>query len=412
MYQLVLLSLVLVGALALPTIAPFTAVYVALIAAILCFWLYARSLPKLLMHPSYLAVAAACLALAFTVPFTWRSAGELMIVVWILPVLIPLGVVAALIKEPRFGVPVVIGAFCLVGAGGAVAVGAYDALALETTRAGGENNPIHFAGLATILGFGALIGIFQNDSRWRFIFLLGPVIGAAAVLLSGSRGPILSVLVLFGLTMPLLAYWFRHAWLVWTVPLVAAVAIVATILIVVPGQNHYVLDAINSTQAAVRYLVQSNFATMSQGPANIDGSTWQRLIFLRGAFDAFGDSPIIGHGAGQLISAAAVHFPPGYDHLGGHLHADIANFAVVAGAFGLLGYALMLIAPFLAVFYAKDPELKRAVLLLAITLSAGYFTLGLTNAVFGILAQTLLYGVLLAAAVNMSLGGEREQKSG
>lgn len=410
MYQIVLVSLVLVGALALPTLAPFTAVYVALIAVILCFLSFAQALPKLLAHPSYLAVAAACLALAVTIPFTWQSATELMIVVWMLPILIAIGVVPALMQETRFGAPAVIGAFCLVGAIGAVVIGAYDALALETSRAGGENNPIHFAGLATILGFAALVGIFRNDSRWRFIFLLGPLMGAAAVLLSGSRGPILSVLVLFVLTMPLLAYWFRHAWLVWAVPLLGAAVVVAAIMIVAPGQNHYVLDAITSAQAAISYLFENNFATVSQGPENIDGSTWQRLIFLRGALDAFADSPIVGHGAGQLVSAAAVHFPPGYEHLGGHLHADIANFGVVAGAFGLLAYALFLLAPFLAVFATRDAELRRAVLLLAIILSAGYLTLGLTNAVFGILAQTLLYGILLAAAVNMSLWGRAARR--
>lgn len=409
MYRLVLLSLVLVGALALPTMAPYTAVYVALGAAVLCFVSFLRSLPKVLAHPSYLAVAAACLALALTIPFTWRSADDLMIVIWMLPVLIAAGIVPPLMKEPRFGEPAVIAAFCLVGAIGAVAIGAYDALAFGTSRAGGDNNPIHFAGLATILGFSALVGIFQYDSRWRFIFLLGPLFGAAAVLLSGSRGPILSVLVLFVLTMPLLAYWFRNAWLFWAVPLVAASAIVAAIMILAPGQNHYVLDAIDSAQAATRYLVENNFATMSQGPANIDGSTWQRLIYLRGALDAFGDSPIVGHGAGQLISAAAAHFPPGYEHLGAHLHADVANFAVVAGIVGLVAYGLMLSAPFLAVFYAQDSARKRAVLLLAIVLGAGYFTLGLTNGVFGILAQTLLYGILLASAVSLSLNAQRDQ---
>jgi O-antigen ligase len=407
MYQLVLLSLVLVGGLALPTIAPFTAVYVALAAVILCFLLFARALPRLIMHPSYLAVAAACLALAVTIPFNWRDADELMVIVWMLPVVLPIGVVAALAREPRYGAPAVIGAFCLVGAIGAVSIGAYDALALETSRAGGENNPIHFGGLATILGFAALVGIFQNDSRWRFIFLLGPLIGSAAVLLSGSRGPILSVLILFALTMPLLAYWFRHAWLFWAVPLLAAGALVAAVMILVPGQNHYIVDAIASAQAATRYLFENNFTTISQGPENIDGSTWQRLIYLRGALDAFADSPIFGHGAGQLISAAAAYFPPGYDHLGAHLHADIANFAVVAGVFGLLAYALMLIAPFLAVFATRDRELRRAVLLLAIVLGTGYFALGLTNGVFGILAQTLLYGILLAAIVNLSLGADR-----
>ena len=297
MYQLVLVSLVLVCALALPTVAPFSAVYVGLGAVIMCVALFARALPNILMQPAYIAIWVACLVLAITIPFSWHGPDELMIVVWMLPILIPAGLVAGLMRERRFGAPAVIGAFCLVGAIGAMVYGGYDAMAFETSRAGGVNNPIHFAALCTILGFASLVGIFQNGSKWRFIFLSGPVFGSAAVLLSGSRGPILSVLILFVLTVPLLIFWHRHIWQVWVVPLVLGLACVAAALFLAPGQNHYIVDAISSTHAATQYLFNNNFATPTEGPANIDGSTWQRLIFLRGAIGAFGDSPIFGHGA-------------------------------------------------------------------------------------------------------------------
>jgi len=42
------------------------------------------------------------------------------------------------------------------------------------------------------------------------------------------------------------------------------------------------------------------------------------------------------------------------------------------------------------------------VLLGGTILSAGYFTLGLTNAMFGILPQTVLFGVLLGVLVGMA----------
>ena len=37
----------------------------------------------------------------------------------------------------------------------------------------------------------------------------------------------------------------------------------------------------------------------------------------------------------------------------------------------------------------------------AVVLAGSYFTLGLTNALFGILPQTVLFGVLLAAIIAM-----------
>jgi O-antigen ligase len=409
MHRLVLLSLVLVAGLSSLAVSPYTSVYIAFGATLLCGVLMARSVQEVLMHPTYLALLAACAVLAITVPFVWRGPEELMIVLWMLPIPMTAGVVAALRVEPRFGTAPVVGAFCLVGAIGAMATGTYGSIALETARAGGENNPIHFAGIATILGFSALVGIFQNTSRWRFLFLSGPVFGIAAVLLSGSRGPILSALVLFVVIIPLLVYWFRHIWLFWAVPLVLGVAIVASIMVIAPAQYHYVVDAVASSQAAAEFLFDNNVASLTSEPENIDGSTWQRLIFLRGAIDAFLASPVIGHGASQLISAAASHFPPGYEYLGGHLHSDIADFAVVAGLLGIVAFVLILLSPFFALLRAKGTEKRRAIVILSLTLGVGYFTLGLTNAVFGILPQTLLYGILVAVVTNMSLGEENTQ---
>lgn len=403
MHRLVLVSLALVCGLSLLTLSPFTSVYVALVAVILCGVLFARSLPEVLTHPTYIALILAIILLAATLPFVWQSPAELMIVLWMLPIPLAGGLVAAMVDEPRFGTPPVIGAFCLVGALGAMCIGTYDAFALEISRVGGANNPIHFGGIAAILGFASLVGLFQNPSRWRYVFLLGPVFGIVAVVLSGSRGPILSVALLFIVTMPLIIYWFRHIWLFWAAPLILGVGIAAGVLILAPEQSHHITRAMNSVQAAIQFASENGTQIPSLRPEGMDDSTFQRLIFLYSAYQAFLASPIVGHGAGQMISAAAMYFPEEYQFLGGHLHADIANFAVVGGLFALVAYASLLLAPFLALIGMDGGEQRRPVVLLSVILSVGYLSLGLTNAVFGIIPQTLLYGVLVAAAVSMSL---------
>ena len=60
---------------------------------------------------------------------------------------------------------------------------------------------------------------------------------------------------------------------------------------------------------------------------------------------------------------------------------------------------LLLLAPFLRPAGNDGPYKRRALLLGAVVLSGSYFGLGLTNAVFGVLPQTVLYAVLLACLV-------------
>lgn len=408
MHKFVLVSLALVCGLSLPALSPFTSAYVALVAVILCGFLFTRSLPEVIAHPTYLALILACVLLSATLPFVWRGPAEIMIVLWMLPIPLAGGLVAALLDEPHFGAPNLIGAFCLVGAFGAMIIGVYDALALEISRVGGASNPIHFGGVATILGFASLAGLFQNSSRWRYMFLLGPLFGIIAVILSGSRGPILSVALLFIAIMPLIIYWFRHIWLFWAAPLVLGLGIAAGVLIIAPEQTQYLSRAVTSVQAAVLFVGENGLEPLTARPEGIDESTFQRLIFLYGAYQAFLESPLVGHGAGQMVSAAAVYFPVGYEYLGGHLHADIANFAVVGGLFAIIAYALILLAPFLALVGMERGERRRAVFLMAVILSVGYLSLGFTNGVLGIFPQTPLYGLLVSLVVNLSLHKDRK----
>jgi O-antigen ligase len=62
---------------------------------------------------------------------------------------------------------------------------------------------------------------------------------------------------------------------------------------------------------------------------------------------------------------------------------------------GLLSYGLILLAPFAGAWRAQGSQ-RAPALYLALVASVGYAGMGLTNAMFGVLAQTLVYTVLLS----------------
>jgi O-antigen ligase len=122
-----------------------------------------------------------------------------------------------------------------------------------------------------------------------------------------------------------------------------------------------------------------------------DGSTSERLQMYQGGFRAFLDSPIFGHGPLSFMTVAReLGEFEGYEHL----HNDLADFAASAGALGLIAYGLFLAAPIVEVLRAPSSWSRPRLLVLVSTLIAGYFTMGLTNAMFGILSLTTYYAAI------------------
>jgi O-antigen ligase len=123
------------------------------------------------------------------------------------------------------------------------------------------------------------------------------------------------------------------------------------------------------------------------------GSDDIRAAMYASAIEILSTSPLVGLGLGQIMVTAETMFP---NLLAGtgleNLHADWANFAAMAGAMGLLAWLLLLIAPLLLLL-ERSARRDRALILGAILLSTGQFTLGVSNATFGILPQTVLYAV-------------------
>lgn len=383
--RLVLLSVCLVTlvcALMLPVVAAYSAVYVTIAGlAVLAVATLARSARDAL-RPSVIALLS---ALGLLVAST-LLAGPLTAENWLAPavVALPLLAVGFLHLErvdPRLGRIEFLASLALAGVALGAIAGTIDVMTGDDLRAQVGNNPIHYGGLMVLLGYGALAGFLTgNATLWRYVFVLGPVLGIAGAMLSGSRGPFLAGAAIGVVVFPLILVWnWRDR--IFAVSLLVCGAVGAAAFSVSPlGQR--------AVGGAFELLLGARAGDLALADV-------PRSQMLSAAWAAFLDSPIWGHGWSGMMPAAEAHFPADSIWLGfDNLHADVSNFAVLGGILGLFGYGLLIVAPLLAV---KDLPAanRRPGLVLALTLSGGVAALGLTNAVFGVLPQTVLYTALL-----------------
>lgn len=389
---LLLSGVMCVSGVIFPTLAPYTAVYVTLVAMIAGFVILSSHYWDIWGLRPFLAISFAFVVLAANLPFVWQGSNDLMAIVALLPILAALGGVMLLSEEPRYAHPTIVGMLCLSGAIASLIVGLNDLVFVEAVRAAGDNNAIHYGGIAVLTGFMSLVGLFGTKSAWRFIFLAGPVMGFTSALFSGSRGPALAALLLGLACAPWLLVWF------WK-DRVFKLAIGAGILVFVCA--FWLSDQLYFFRALSFF---QEISSLWDGDALLNPATDQRFIIYKGALEAFTEAPFFGHGIGRMMSAASAHFPPEFTGLGtfDHLHSDIADFAVLGGVFGLVAYFAFLAAPLLAVIGMPKSDMQRAAFLGGIIITVGYFALGLTNAMFGILPQTTLYAVLLSMVIVMS----------
>lgn len=403
---LFLAASVLVAGLVFPPLSSYTAVYVTMGAMVLGGSVLWRSMSSIVRNRAYVAVIVALALLAVPLPFVWHGPDDLLIIVALLPVLFGVGLVALLDVEVRFASPYVIGALCLSGALGAVLAGLNDVYVLGIARAGSGNNPIHFADLTVTLGFFALVGLFGGTSRWRLVYLAGPLLGLAAIFLSDTRGAMLGFVIVSVPVLLLFFLWFAslRPWIAGGFALVVVGVVALSALI--PTTSTRAMSAFADTQAAISaFMTEDGLESPIPG---VDSSTDQRIALIRGAIGVFRDHPVFGVGAGQIIPAAQEHFPERYRQMGNHLHSDLGDFAAAAGMFGLAGYLALLVAPFLRSVRPIDRDRRRAILLGAVVLSACFAALGLTNALFGVLPQTALFGTLLATLVAMERTADKD----
>lgn len=242
---------------------------------------------------------------------------------------------------------------------------------------------IRMSNTALILGFLALAGMFVEGGRERWWLLLGPVLGVAVVFLTSSRGPLLALALLAPVaTIFALVRLPRRL-------LPAALAGIAVALVA-----GLVLLATHERLADVPALIGRVLSGESGG---VDRTTHIRLVLYRAGLEAFAQSPWIGHGWDELMTAIRPFLDAdglGYADWLPQLHNDALNFAVAAGIVGILVYLLLLAAPIIAALRAPRDSQWFARLYGATVLVSAYVGAGLTDLMFGFEFHTALYVTL------------------
>jgi O-antigen ligase len=253
------------------------------------------------------------------------------------------------------------------------------------------SDPIWAAQAALVLGVLCLVGFPVMRTRWRYLLLLGPVIGFAVVWMSGSRGPLIAApAILLALAFTTFRPWWKQFAAVGAVAVVAAVAVFTL-----------------APQAVGRYtrIVPVIVELFTTGDIE-EHSAGYRIVYWKAGTAAFLDRPWTGYGWSNYLRAAYDKMPdkgkrflPKKGYRGNHhLHADILDMGVAGGLMGLAAYALMLLAPLLGAFRSVRDSQYVARITGAIVLSVGYFACGLTYLMFGYEFHTTLY-VCLAAVI-------------
>lgn len=331
---------------------------------------------------AWLPVAGAFLLLVLALIPTTRSADNFLVLAILAPVWLALPFAALLRRVPRL-TPTAVALLALTGTMVATGITAYDYYDRGISRAGELTmNPIHMGDLVLMLGFIALSGIFDGKGKWRALFLLGPLLALPAVWWTGSRGPLVASAGMILIATLYAAHLLQHRW---RNALLGGVAL-AALAVLAHGLATGWLWQIRGIDQLVALL---------SGGASEDNSVNVRLVMYWGALQAFLASPIWGHGFTGFVQVVVAYAPSAGIEIFEHLHNDIADFAVIGGLLGLLAYLLILLAPILATSGAT-PDQRRPTLYLALITSAGYLGMGLTNAMFGILVLTVLYGVVIA----------------
>lgn len=370
------LSLALVAAVTLlPYIAGFPGAYLQMaLAALLLLWLTVAR-PRIEVGPEgwCLLAAVGLLAAVFAINGTIAYTVNFMMLVLAVPLASALRAQAAP-HNTQFTARL-----ALAGVAIAAAVALFQVMFEHKARASGfASDEIWSAVAALVVGWLALIGRLDATGTWRHLYLLGPVFAALVVLLSGSRGPMLAIPLLFGVAFAFMPGHRRG--------LAVALIVVAAMFVLWPDK---------SRMASVTTIGKE----MAAGVPLTDGSFDVRKVLLDASWAAFKLSPWTGYGWSNFAEATAtwtgvenwVERPDAF-----HLHSDPLNFAVAGGVIGLAAYLLILVAPIWGAWRTPADSQQQARRLGAMLLATTYAGCGLTNTFFGFEMHTALYACLIA----------------
>ena len=386
-----LVALLLIGALVFPYVGGAVTAYVLMVLSLLLIiWNFVAP-PRLAFDAgSWMFLTAwALIAIAFAITNQPGRTDFLLAANFAMFALYPM-LSGALQRFAGPGNLAQVAVMALIGTLAALGVATFQVFVLGLSRAEGYgSNPIPSATIALFLGFFALAGLFAVKGARRYLFLIGPVAGVATVLLAQSRGPLvaLPVLALIALFM---------------VPIKRVVLVAAVVSVVVAGGAAYAVKPEMFGRIASLPRMAVELLTGAPVSAETDMSGNIRYRIFEGSIEAFTHSPWVGYGWYMKVPVVETYIEESVgfgDPTVAHLHSDILNLGVSAGAVGLLAYLLVLLAPVVSALRSPRDSQFKARLFLALNLSTGFACCGAVNLLFGFEFMTTMYVVLAAVFI-------------
>lgn len=266
-------------------------------------------------------------------------------------------------------------ALATCGALAALGVGLYEVHVLGYARAQGNGNSssIFFSGMAALLCLFSLLGLLYEQSRWRWLFLVGNAAGLGAIMLGGARGAMLAYAVLLLVVIVCEMSSSRRSL---RRRAVTVAAILASIL-VIGG-----LFDIGRVQSVATITVEM----ASHAPVS-DTATNERFAIYSAAIQALVDSPLYGHGWWHRFAAAVPYMGQTGAEINArdnhaHLHNEILNFGSAGGVIAILGYLILMASPILGAWTSPRTENWRTRVTAATGLVGAYLVMGAVDVMF------------------------------
>lgn len=339
--------------------------------------------------PAQWLFAGVVLVLTLCYTATAQKPGDILFFANFLGVLLSAAIFLMARRHAGVRAGLLLARLCLAGAIVALVATGWDALVNHSSRAMGlVGNPNVVPRMALPLGFVALVGIWLDTGRRRWLYLLGPAAAVIATYFSGSRGGALAIPVM-GLVV--LVFLWRDR----PTRRLAIGGLVATALALL-GLSLVSGGALLGRFAGILDITWTSFTTGSFGG---DFAVQERLNMYAAGWQGFQMRPWIGWGWAHLGDVVAMIDPANFAKEAGTgfmYHNDWINFAVAAGIVGLACLVVLLAAPVIGALASPRDRHFPIRLYGALVLSLGFLVFGLTDSTLGYDAPTTLYAYLTA----------------
>lgn len=328
--------------------------------------------------------AAVTLGTALLAP---RHAGLFFETYWLFPFFFGWMLLPRLRVGARADLLTVFCAGCSFGAMAGFLVGLGEVLAGVIRPSAGSGNAAVFAMMALTTGAIGALNIVSENRNLRRLAAGGLLCGILAVVLSQTRGvlvtvvPILALVILFA---PSAWRRFLDVRL-----LLGAAALLIAVVAIAPGS---MVDRWRSLPADVQRAIDGDYAT----------NAGERLNLAQASIPAIMRAPLFGYGIQNRMLALQPYYESPEMRLAGYTHPH--NFALTAlldgGLVLLIALIAMVCAPLVLAWRTRHlPEGRRRLFMMGI-LAGSYCTSGLTQIMFkhDILDSFYVFAVLVAAA--------------